>query len=110
MFKTRPLAVAACRSGHVLIGDLEAKPGRPVHPGETLGVRVGGVTRTLRILAIPRSRVSAKELPELMTDLTPPAEYARAKQAAIEHQLARKRGMGRPTKKERREISELFGP
>ena len=109
VFKTRPLATAACRAGHVLIGDLEAKPGRDVHVGETVTVRVGVITRTLKITGLPRSRVSAKQLPEFMTDLTPPAEYERAKQAGIEHMLARQRGLGRPTKKDRRDMGRLFG-
>jgi ribosome-associated heat shock protein Hsp15 len=58
---------------------------------------------------MPRSRVAAKQLAEFMTDLTPPAEYERAKQAGIEHLLARQRGEGRPTKKDRREMGRLFG-
>jgi ribosome-associated heat shock protein Hsp15 len=110
VFKTRPLALAACDSGHVLVGELEAKPGRKVHPGETLVVRSAALTRTLRVVAIPRSRVAARQLPEFVEDLTPAAEYERARQAGIEHMLARKRGMGRPTKRERRDITELFGP
>jgi ribosome-associated heat shock protein Hsp15 len=109
VYKTRPLATAACRNGNVRIGELEAKPGRDVHVGEVLSVRIGVMTRRLKIIAIPRSRVSAKQLPEFMTDLTPPSEYERAKQAGFEHRLARERGMGRPTKKERRDISKLFG-
>jgi len=108
-FKTRPLATAACRAGKVLVGELEAKPGRDVHVGETVTVHLGVVTRTLKVVALPRSRVGAKQLPEFMTDLTPPAEYERARQAGIEHLLARQRGMGRPTKKDRRDMSELFG-
>jgi ribosome-associated heat shock protein Hsp15 len=68
------------------------------------------MTRTLKVIALPRSRVSAKQLPEFMADLTPSAEYERAKQAGFEHRLARERGMGRPTKKERRNISKFFGP
>lgn len=110
VFKTRPLATAACRAGHVRVGGLEAKPGRDVHAGEVIVARVGAGTRTLQIVAMPRSRVSAKQLPEFMTDLTSAAEYERARQAGLEHRLARERGMGRPTKKERREISKFFGP
>lgn len=108
VFKTRPLATAACRAGKVLVGELEAKPGRDVHIGETITVHLGVITRTLKVEALPRARLGAKLLPEFMTDLTPPAEYERAKQAGIEHLLARQRGMGRPTKKERRDLSELF--
>jgi len=110
VFKTRPLALDACRAGHVQVGGLAAKPGRAIRPGETLVVRAGAVTRTLRIVALPRSRVGAGQLPEFMADLTPAAEYERARQAEIEHRLARKRSTGRPTKRERREISDLFGP
>ncbi|MBI2497680.1 MAG: RNA-binding S4 domain-containing protein [Opitutae bacterium] len=109
VFKTRPHATAACRAGHVLIGDLEAKPGRDVHVGETLTVRVGVITRTLKVLGLPRSRVGAKQVPGFMEDLTPAAEYERAKQAGIEHLLARQRGLGRPTKKDRRDMGRLFG-
>lgn len=107
VFKTRPEATAACRAGRVLIGELEAKPGRDIHVGETVTARVGVVTRTLKVTGLPRSRVSAKQLTEFMQDLTPPEEYERAKQAGIEHMLARERG--RPTKKDRRDMSRLFG-
>jgi len=108
VYKTRPLATDACRAGKISVGELEAKPGRDVHLGETITVRTGAVTRTLKVLAMPRSRVAAKQLPEFMQDLTPAAEYERAKQAGIEHRLARESGRGRPTKKERRDLSQLF--
>ena len=109
VFKTRALATAACRAGKVLIGELEAKPGRDVHVGETVTVRVGAVTRTLKVTGLPRSRVGARLLPGFLLDLTPPAEYERARQAGLEHMLARERGRGRPTKKDRRDMGRLFG-
>jgi ribosome-associated heat shock protein Hsp15 len=107
VFKTRPEATAACRAGKVMIGELEAKPGRDIHVGEIVTARVGVVTRTLKVVGLPRSRIGAKQLPEFLADLTPAAEYERAKQASIEHMLARERG--RPTKKDRRDMAELFG-
>ena len=75
VFKTRTEATVACRAGKVLIGELEAKPGRDIHIGETVTVRVGVVTRTLKVAGLPRSRVGAKQLPEFLEDLTPAAEY-----------------------------------
>ena len=109
VFKTRAEATAACRAGKVLVGELEAKPGRDIHVGETVTVRVGTVTRTLKVTGLPRSRVGAKLLAEFVTDLTPDAEYERAKQTGLEHMLARQRGRGRPTKKDRRAMGRLFG-
>lgn len=108
VFKTRPDATAACRAGKVLIGELEAKPGRDIHIGETVTVRVGVITRTLKVVGLPKSRVGAKLLPTYVEDLTPAAEYERARQAGIEHMLARERGQGRPTKKDRRDMGRLF--
>lgn len=107
VFKTRPEATAACRAGKVLIGDHEAKPGRDIHLGETITAHVGVTTRTLKVTGLPRTRVGAKLVADYMEDLTPAAEYERAKQAGIEHMLARERG--RPTKKERRDMAEFFG-
>lgn len=109
VFKTRPEATATCRNERVEVNGLLAKPGRDVHVGETVIVRIGMVTRTLKVVGLPRSRVSAKQLADYVTDLTPPEEYERAKQARLEHMLARARGKGRPTKKDRREMGELFG-
>ena len=108
-FKTRADATAACRGNLVQINTLHAKPGRDVHVGETVIVRIGLVTRTLKVVGLPRSRVGAKQLPEFVSDLTPPEEYARARQAGLEHMLARERGRGRPTKKDRRSMAKLFG-
>ena len=92
-----------------VLGELEAKPGRDIHVGEVVTVRLGALTRTLKVVGLPRTRVAAKQLPEFIQDLTPPAEYERARQAGIEHLLARQRGEGRPTKKDRREMGRLFG-
>jgi ribosome-associated heat shock protein Hsp15 len=108
-FKTRAEAAEACRAGRVRIGEFTAKPGRDLHIGEVVTVRTGVLTRTLKVLGHPRSRVGAKQLPEFLEDLTPAAEYDRARQAGIEHLLARERGRGRPTKKDRRDMGRLFG-
>ena len=109
VFKSRAEATAVCRNGRVQVNGIDAKPGRDVHVGETVTAKVGTITRTLKVLGFPRSRVGAKLVPDYLTDLTPAAEYERAKQAGLEHMLARERGRGRPTKKDRRTRAELFG-
>jgi len=109
VFKTRAEATSACRGNSVQVNGLDAKPGRDIHAGEIVTVRVGIVTRTLKVIAQPKARVAAKLLPGFMADLTPPAEYEKARQASLEHFLARERGRGRPTKKDRRDLGRLFG-
>lgn len=109
VFKTRAEAAAVCRNGRVQVNGLDAKPGRTVHAGEIVTAKVGTITRTLKVRGVPPSRVGAKLLEGFVEDLTPAAEYERAKQASVEHMLARERGRGRPTKKDRRSLAELFG-
>ena len=108
LFKTRSLAASACRDGQVLVGGQRVKPARTVHVGEILAAKVGGVQRTIRVLGFPRSRVSAKAVPEHMEDLTPAAEYEKAREASRLVQFSWPKGMGRPTKKDRR-LWEKFG-
>src|SRR3954469_7213989 len=91
LFRTRSLATDACRAGSVAINDLPAKPARDVHAGEVITVRQGLITRTLRVVGFPRSRVGAKLVANFCTDLTPPEELAKAHDPAkrVQNLLAR---------------------
>ncbi len=102
LFKTRTLAAAACRDGTVLIGGQPIKPSRDARIGDTLTAKVGEVQRTVKVIGFPRSRVGAKVVPEFMEDLTPEAEFQKAREAAHVPQFAWPKGSGRPTKKNRR--------
>lgn len=109
IFKTRSLATSACRAGSVTVNDLVAKPGRDVHAGETIRVQQGLIMRTLSVVALPRSRVGAKLVPTYCQDLTPPQEFEKAKAHGVQQFLAREKGSGRPTKRDRRLMDGLFG-
>ena len=108
LFKTRAEAAAAIRAGSVEINARPAKPAREVHAGETVTVRQGLILRTLRVVAAPVSRVGAKLVPGYCTDLTPESEFEKVRQQRLQHVLARAKGSGRPTKRERREVDRLF--
>ena len=108
VFKTRSLASAACRAGSVAVNDLPAKPARDVRPGETVTVRQGLVRRTLRVVDVPRSRIGPKLVPNFYTDLTPPSELEKARAHPVRHLLAREKGSGRPTKRDRRQLDRLM--
>jgi ribosome-associated heat shock protein Hsp15 len=108
VFKTRPLATEACRAGDVIIGELVAKPARSVRGGEVVSVRQGVVVRTLRVVGSPRSRVGAALVPEYCMELTPPEEFAKARELRVQQLLGRAAGTGRPTKRDRRVQDRLF--
>ena len=102
LYKTRGLAVEAIRGGHVKVNGAATKPAHEAKPGELVSARLGILTRTLRVLGAPRSRVAAKLVAQYAEELTPREEFE--KQRAVEFQpvAARPRGAGRPTKRERR--------
>lgn len=108
LFRTRALAADAIRAGSVEINARPAKPAREVHAGETVTVQQGLVLRTLLVVGAPVSRVGAKLVPEYCTDLTPAAEFEKVRLQRMQHVLARAKGSGRPTKRERREVDRLF--
>jgi len=108
VFKTRPLATEACRAGDVSIGELVAKPARSVRGGEVVTVRQGVVVRTLRVVGLPLSRVGAALVSEYCVELTPPEEFANARELRVQQLLGRAAGTGRPTKRDRRVQDRLF--
>jgi len=109
VFKTRSLAVSACRRGRVEVDAVACKPARILKPGETVVVREAGLQRVLVVRDFPVSRVGAKLVPEFCADKSPPRPSREERIAAGELVLARPRGMGRPTKRDRRLLDDLLG-
>jgi len=110
LFRTRRLAPDACRARSVAINDLPANPAREVHAGEIITVKQGLVPCIVQVIALPRSRVGAKLVAGFCTDLTPPEELAKARdpEQRVQQVLAREKGAGRPTKRDRRLLDRLF--
>jgi ribosome-associated heat shock protein Hsp15 len=106
VFKTRALATEACRAGHVKLDGHAVKPARPVHMGEVFVVHTVALTRTVRVAGLSEKRVGAKVVASLLEDLTPPEEFERVRRSITEQVLARPRGAGRPTKRDRRRLDE----
>jgi ribosome-associated heat shock protein Hsp15 len=110
VYKTRTQAAAAIRAGHVSIGGESTKPARDVHADEIVVARVHQMTRTVRVVGEPPSRVAAKLVPQYMEDLTPLEEYQRRREVNLLPPGFRPEGSGRPTKRERRELNQLIDP
>jgi ribosome-associated heat shock protein Hsp15 len=109
IFRTRSLATDACRAGSVTVNGQPAKPARGLHVGEIVVVQLGLIRRTLKVLGVPPARVGAPLVATYCEDQTPPAEYARARAQRVQQFLARARGSGRPTKRDRRLLDRFLG-
>ena len=103
-FKTRNQATEACKKGHVKMGGDRMKPSRDVFPGEKLQVRKNQINYEFEILDIPANRVGAKLVDLYRKDLTPPEAFENQDLLRYSRDFYRKKGTGRPTKKDRRDI------
>ena len=108
VFKTRTEATEACKGGRVKVGGDNAKPSREVSPGDTISIRKGPVNYTYKVLLPLSNRVGAKLVGDFAEDLTPESEKMKLHAPRETFFVTRERGSGRPTKKERREIDELW--
>lgn len=107
-FKTRGEAAEACKGGKVKIGQVNAKPSKAVQAGDVLHVRKGSVTFVYKVLQPIQQRVGAKLVPEFAQNLTPQEELDKLRAPVESFFLTRDRGAGRPTKKDRREIEQIW--
>ena len=108
MFKTRSDAADAIRNNRVLVNGSYAKPSREVKIGDHLSVRRQAVTYQYKVLDLVSSRQGAKNVPQYCLDITPQEELDKLN---VPHEtifVFRERGMGRPTKKDRRNIDALM--
>ena len=104
LYRTRSLAAAACKAGHVRIGGEKVKPAHQVSIGDEIRARTGETDRIVVVSRLVTKRVGAAVAAECFIDKTP-VPVAETTPAVI----TRERGAGRPTKRQRRDIERLRG-
>ena len=102
LYKTRSIATEACNAGKVKLNGENVKPSRDVRVGEVYEVHIGSLHKTVEVVDAPKSRVGAPLVSQYCTDLTPQSEYDRMK--TLRTQEFRPHGLGRPTKRDRRQL------
>ena len=107
-FKTRSLATQACKKGHIAVNGEKAKPSRDVYPLDKIVVRKNQINYQLIVNDLPPSRLGAKLVDIYRTDITPKEQFEAKEMLKYSKDYYRKKGTGRPTKKDRREIDEFY--
>lgn len=107
-FKTRNIATTACKKGQVKVNDIVVKPSREVYPMDKLIVRKNQISHELTVLDIPASRLGAKLVDMYRKDTTPKEAFEHNELLQYSKDYYRKKGTGRPTKKDRRNIDEYY--
>ena len=106
IFKTRTLATSACKKGQVKIENSNTKPSKEIFGNEIIQVRKNQINYKIEVLDIPESRVGAKIVDLYRKDITPKEEFEKTQLLKYSKDYYRKKGIGRPTKKDRRDIDD----
>ena len=107
LFKSRNIALNACKKGQVFINDQMAKASREVLPLDQIKVRKHQIWRQIEVIALPKSRVGAKFVGLYCMERIDNLDAELKKMQQLASHAKREPGSGRPTKKERRELDDL---
>lgn len=110
IFKTRSIAADACKNGRISIKGVKQKASKMIKEGDVIEVRKPPVTYSFRVLKAIQNRVGAKLVPEVLENVTTPEQMELLEMHRISGFVGRARGLGRPTKKDRRNLDEFVHP
>lgn len=107
VFKTRTIATEACKKGRVIIDGVAVKPSRVIKVGDVVQVRKPPVTYSFRVKALTQNRLGARLVPDYLENVTPRSELDLLEVVKVSGFIDRRKGLGRPTKREGRELSKF---
>ena len=110
IFKSRTIAVEACKKNRIAINNVSVKPSRMIKIGDVIQIRKPPVTYSFKVLGLTEKRMGAKLVPEYLENITPPEQYQLLELNKISGFIDRAKGTGRPTKKDRRDLEDFHTP
>ncbi|WP_178988239.1 RNA-binding S4 domain-containing protein [Winogradskyella schleiferi] len=107
-YKTRSIATKACKKGQVKVNGAAVKPSREVFPTDKIELRKDQIIYQLTVNDLPPNRVGAKLVDLYRVDTTPKSAFEAKELLKYSKDYYRKKGTGRPTKKDRRDIDDFY--
>ncbi|MDY3319215.1 S4 domain-containing protein [Riemerella anatipestifer] len=107
-FKTRSIAAEEIKKNRVSVGEQVVKPSREVMEGDTIKIRKNQIDYKIKVIQIPKSRIGAKLVPLHIKDMTEKEQYEILRMRKLSQDYYRQKGEGRPTKKDRRDMTEFI--
>lgn len=107
IYKTRSIASEECSLGKIYINEICSKASKEVNIGDEITIKLHGFSRKIKVLELLEKRVGASLVSKYYIDITPEEEIIKKEMISLNRNEFRNRGLGRPTKKERREIERF---
>jgi len=107
LFKTRTLAAEECRNNKVMLKGVNVKPSREISVGDEIQIKRPPIIRTYLVKALSGKRMGAKLTPDFVEDITSQDQLDLLNVTNTYGFEKRDKGLGRPTKRDRRDIENL---
>ncbi len=107
--KTRSIAADLCKKNKVLVNGIEVKPSKDIKNGDEITIKKSAIKFSYRVVDTLEKRVGAKLVSNYLVDITPVEELEKYKTLQLAQKAYRQNGLGRPTKKQRRDIDQFLG-
>jgi len=106
-YKTRSISTEACKSGRVTIKGKSVKASKEISIGDIIDIRKDNIHYTVKVLQLSEKRMGAALVDGFREDLTPVEEYEKMKAIKSGNFEYRDRGIGRPSKRDRRNLNNF---
>lgn len=106
--KTRSIATELVSKGKIRLNGEQVKPSKDVKAGDIISIQKNTATFSYKILQLLNNRIGAKLVAEYIEDITDPVEIEKYKQYQSAQSAYRELGTGKPSKKDRRDISDFL--
>lgn len=107
--KTRKDAVEMISHSRIRLNSVEIKPSKEIAINDLIQVKKHNAVFSYKVFQIPDRRLGPKLVPEFIEDCTPDEEKIKFQEYQTAQKEYRQFGVGKPTKKQRRELSLLKG-
>lgn len=107
LFKTRSIAIEACKKNRIMVDGNIIKPSKMIKVGDVIQIKKPPITYSFKVLALTEKRMGAKLVAEFIEDVTPASELQILELNKLTGYVGRAKGTGRPTKKDRRDLEDF---
>lgn len=106
-YKTRNIAAEEIKKNRVSIGENVVKSSKEVKMGDVIKIKKNQIEYKIKVTDLPKSRIGAKLVALYVNDMTEKDQYDILKMRKSAQDYYRQKGLGRPTKKDRREMDDF---
>lgn len=108
VYKTRTISTEAIKNNRVSVNEQVVKSSKEIKVGDKISIKKNQITILIEVIQIPKNRMGNKDVTLYVTDRTEVSEYEKLKQINEVQKYYRQKGLGRPTKKDRRELDDFL--